>query len=990
VSDKKLAKEAQMLTRTLLVGWTPLMWATNCSNLPLVSFLLSHGADIEARSSKGATCEDFVLSATPEAGISGLMEAGPSRLPSRISSSSPHTTDRQLIADLIFEHQQAVLKERAEAASKSRGHRLRTMSSSSSQEFEEESYNQVTSISTASSVLGHAYSHSSLQSKTSSTTLRRLVGKNERTMLAEANLRARELAEGRRSALLEVAVMMQVDYIDLVGEAPALSNADAFIKSKLRGRRKADRRVKEKPVHSGLASGCGAIEVGMDPLSMDFDFELVHPDQMLVVGQFQVEALLDRLIREAKPVRAPWIARSKFANVLFLCIRYACSLPDEDLIEDLIFGAVDRIEAVLYAHPTRMTYLAFWLYNSMLLLHYLQRDKTVQQAGSMQEYQALVADLINEIYVFIIRDVERRIDTVLDAAILDHHSISGFEDVRFEGEWSFMKTLTGSVKRGNQSQTSSPASKRPLSQFFAPDVGVAPPSPSNHRRAVSSIFNTPTTPRSTSIQDMREPSHNASASELLARPMPRTITLLLTSTLHILQLYEVNPSVIVQALSQIFYWVGCELFNRVLSQRKYLCKSQAMQIRLNISALEDWVKTNALPLTIVSQHLSKLNQLVSWLLCHSSLVDFDGLIATMQGLKDLNPRQLKEAVRNYRYEVGETRISVECLAYLDQLQVDWEKRYELERNQKDRHGHSRGGTATEKHPNGRHERKESEDVDERDLSNSGWSREPTGEEQTSNIDDTTNSAASQQTAMQQPSPRPWRISVDETAQATQRAIDVLFEPGQSMINYIPPIFPHAKPNTSTLLNSRDMLPFALPSHTQALVVSPGDAFGFGRGHFMGTGTPSLKSFRGSSLLDDGGLDGRGRRNSKTSLSSESSSRCSSSRLSQVSGTSSNASQLYPQGKGLAAGSYWQPVPILPEDTLDEIEELMKKIDQRRKFAFASSEHQNGSSHSHNINGRRASIESRLSKVTSHQQSPNLSLSSKSSSSIDELTSSPSL
>lgn len=71
---------------------------------------------------------------------------------------------------------------------------------------------------------------------------------------------------------------------------------------------------------------------------------------------------------------------------------------------------------------------------------------------------------------------------------------------------------------------------------------------------------------------------------------PRKITTFLSSVLAILQLYEVNPAITCQVFSQVYYWVGCEAFNRILTRKKYLCRSKAIQIRMNLTALEDWVR----------------------------------------------------------------------------------------------------------------------------------------------------------------------------------------------------------------------------------------------------------------------------------------------------------------------------------------------------------------------------------------------------------------
>lgn len=75
--------------------------------------------------------------------------------------------------------------------------------------------------------------------------------------------------------------------------------------------------------------------------------------------------------------------------------------------------------------------------------------------------------------------------------------------------------------------------------------------------------------------------------------------------------------------------------------------------------------------------------------CLSSITEFPHLIATIQTMKHLNPlqvsipfvmwfnrliqRQMRRAVRDYKYEVNEGRMTEECNQYLAQLQKDWER-----------------------------------------------------------------------------------------------------------------------------------------------------------------------------------------------------------------------------------------------------------------------------------------------------------------------------
>lgn len=76
---------------------------------------------------------------------------------------------------------------------------------------------------------------------------------------------------------------------------------------------------------------------------------------------------------------------------------------------------------------------------------------------------------------------------------------------------------------------------------------------------------------------------------------------------------------------------------------------------------------------MISVHFAPLNQLLQWLQTLSSEASIDGLIGTVQSLRSLNPLQLRRAVREYRYEVDESRMDDECSQYLMQIQKQWER-----------------------------------------------------------------------------------------------------------------------------------------------------------------------------------------------------------------------------------------------------------------------------------------------------------------------------
>lgn len=236
-----------------------------------------------------------------------------------------------------------------------------------------------------------------------------------------------------------------------------------------------------------------------------------------------------------------------------------------------------------------MANCAFWLSNSLLLLYYLRKDATLLSSLSRTTYQLHLCDLINEIFVFIIRDAERRIDRLLESALLEHEALPGFEDVAFEDEWAgtrFVKKLTGRSKKalggggggpGGGGMRSSVSARNLFSAagtsgsddvlfgngsssssggggFEGLGVGGGGLAGLGGKRGVS-VGSPP--PRQRMVSASQIPPSEAT---------PRSITALLSSTLFVLQIYEIPPSIVVQAFSQLFYWIACEVFNRLLTQ----------------------------------------------------------------------------------------------------------------------------------------------------------------------------------------------------------------------------------------------------------------------------------------------------------------------------------------------------------------------------------------------------------------------------------------
>jgi hypothetical protein len=361
----------------------------------------------------------------------------------------------------------------------------------------------------------------------------------------------------------------------------------------------------------------------------EFVWDRCLNDQMFVFQENELGRILDIVITNMTPQRSP-SQKPIPANILFLSARYAHYHSGPELLETLLVSSMNKINDIVEKHQWDMTVLAFWMSNATLLLHYLKKDAGL--AISTSEFQLQLAELVNDIFILIIRDAERRMDKCLDQAMLEHEPMPGFEDVQFQHEWKIFRTKT-------KAKPVEPLEKR-----------FRPPSPKQRMK-----------------------------------PSPRNVTSLLSSTLFVLDLYDIHSVITAQVLAQLTYWLSAEIFNRIMSNRKYLARTKAMQIRMNVSTLEDWARSNNRQpehyengsmtstgentVESAKRHLEPLVQLLQWLQCFSSLgEDLESVVGTLQQLPRLTPQQLLHAAKYYRPEVGEKGLHKSARNYILHLQ----------------------------------------------------------------------------------------------------------------------------------------------------------------------------------------------------------------------------------------------------------------------------------------------------------------------------------
>ncbi|KAL7409133.1 hypothetical protein BDY24DRAFT_445156 [Mrakia frigida] len=798
-------------------GWTPLHLAALHSTPPLISFLLTSGADPHAMSLKGFTPLDMISDLPSHSSQTALLTSAMISIPPPMSSSSSSSNSSN------------------------------SSSSNSSSSPLHQPQRQPSAALSASVA---------------------------RAQLAVRNERKEQIRWEKENWIKEIAGTAEVDGERLLSrqweEEEKGGKVDKEEKRLLRRKRAARRgrvsiggtwTLRLRGKNGGEESGSGSeLEEEEEEEEEAFweDPQAPPPYHTLLVFSLpNLPSLLDTLISDYPPNAHPRSWRSAPANCIYLFARFALYRCDEDWLEELIVGVVDRIEKGVYDNVEDLAHLAFWNYNTTLLLHLLRSDSGLEISCHEMSLLVMLEELINAIHVFVIRVVEKRIDSVLDAALLDYQSMEEeFGDVTFEGEWNFLKSLTGRGATTAKKAASRivPKAKDLFPSTSSPRGSMDLESPSSSLSfaregfgslresggggggggrssmdfggggGVKASSSTGSNGRPMSMADFRSPvgwsqqgtssnplfnstSSSSSASNGRHHPIgvdvsassnssstpvtPRTITSFLTSVLVVLQLYEVNPAITCQAFSQVYYWVGCETFNRILTRKKYLCRSKAVQIRMNMTSLEDWVRDSGLPVKIATKHLEPVNQLLGWLQTCSSLNDFDNLIVMVQSLRSLNPLQMRRATKDYRFEVNEGKMSDECAQYLAQLQKDWEKR------------RVRIGV----------------EALQREISEKERARLEKYGGGAMRINSSTGSPSLPSHSNAPSEDRPYNPALLEPA----THIDALFDPSTPLGEYNPPTSPECM---GELLDSRFMLPFSLPTDVDLLVATPPEGAAF--------------------------------------------------------------------------------------------------------------------------------------------------------------------
>nr|XP_020476628.1 unconventional myosin-Vc isoform X2 [Monopterus albus] len=278
------------------------------------------------------------------------------------------------------------------------------------------------------------------------------------------------------------------------------------------------------------------------------------------------------------------------AYVLFMCVRHADYLNDEAKLKSLMNAIIGGVKKVIMSHPKDFELLSFWLSNMYQLLNCLKQysgeEEFMKQSTPRQKKNCLQKFDLSE---------HRQI--LSDLAIHIYHQFITVME----------KTLTPAIVPGMLEHESL--------------QGISSMKPTGFRKRSNSIY---------------EESETYTISSIIQQ----------LSVFHLTMMqHGMEQGLIKQAVKQLFFLVCATTLNSIMLRKDMCSCRKGMQIRCNISYLEEWLKEKELQSSNAMDTLKPLSQ-AAWLLQVSKSTDGDAEEIT-EKCTELNPVQIVKILNSY-------------------------------------------------------------------------------------------------------------------------------------------------------------------------------------------------------------------------------------------------------------------------------------------------------------------------------------------------------
>ncbi|XP_061734089.1 unconventional myosin-Va isoform X2 [Nerophis ophidion] len=240
------------------------------------------------------------------------------------------------------------------------------------------------------------------------------------------------------------------------------------------------------------------------------------------------------------------------AYILFMCLRHADYVNDDQKVRTLLTSTINSIKKILKKRGDDFETVSFWLANTCRFLHCLKQysgeepfmtHNTSRQNEhclsnfDLTEYRQVISDLAIQIYQQLIKCMENILQPMIVSAMLEHETIQGVSGVK----------------------------------------------PTGLRKRTSSIADEGTYTLDSILRQL-----NAFHSTMCQ--------------------HGTDPELIKQVVKQQFYIIGAVTLNNLLLRKDMCSWSKGMQIRYNVSQLEEWLRDKGLMVCGAKETLEPLIQ----------------------------------------------------------------------------------------------------------------------------------------------------------------------------------------------------------------------------------------------------------------------------------------------------------------------------------------------------------------------------------------------
>lgn len=392
---------------------------------------------------------------------------------------------------------------------------------------------------------------------------------------------------------------------------------------------------------------------------------------------------------------------------------------------------------------------SYWISSLTYLYYFLTKDESF-----FKRHPSLLQELINTLHTIMIElvtSIHERLTPVIQKTLLNYTTIEEVKETLYKKDWNFFKKIRQAklAKKREQARNLQRQNKLELRKTVSNSSNATTITTHNEADATeeetgsdeaengivnqNSLDENTNKRTHTSIFDPEILKHLYPPSlEEQMKPSPLKIVQIFGALTYVLNLHQVHPLFQQQCLSMAINWFSSAIFNQILKDKKknVLSRARAVQIRLNLSTLESWIRNNDIsvskpkliddfiwerfPFTLIQDlgdidlnnptlhsittfrpvkedsgktitddtnslfyyqtfhqiaflHLGPVFELLQWLQIATSIDSEESLENAISLLPHLTPSQLLKAIDKYSYEVNEHKFNSKLRKHLSKL-----------------------------------------------------------------------------------------------------------------------------------------------------------------------------------------------------------------------------------------------------------------------------------------------------------------------------------